>query len=77
MERPRKPNMTNRELAERLELTHSAVSRIRNGTRTPSLHTMLRIETAMDWSINQQITAKVEDVYAPYFEEQIARLANG
>lgn len=69
--------MTNQEVADMLQLTHSAVSRLRNGTRSPSLQTMVRVETALDWPLNEQITAKIEDTYAPYLEGQIARVANG
>jgi len=77
MERPRKPHMTNQDLATKLGLNHSTVSKYRNGTRTPSFSTMFEIEKALDWSLEQQIVALTEGVYAPYLEGHIARLANG
>jgi transcriptional regulator with XRE-family HTH domain len=77
MNRPRKKHMTNQEVADLLFLTHSAVSRLRNGTRSPSLQTMVTVETALDWPLNEQITAKIEDTYATYLEGQIAKIANG
>ena len=77
MERPRKPHMTNQELAVKLGLNHSTVSKYRNGTRTPSFPTMFVIEKILDWPLENQIVALTEGVYAPYLEGRIARLANG
>lgn len=77
MERPRKPHMTNQDLATKLGLNHSTVSKYRSGQRTPSFTTMFVIEEALDWSLEHQILALMEGVYAPYLEGQIARLADG
>jgi len=38
---------------------------------------MVTVETALDWPLNEQITAKIEDTYATYLEGQIAKIANG
>jgi transcriptional regulator with XRE-family HTH domain len=67
--------MTNQAVGELIGLSHSAVSRLRKGSRTPSLDAMLRIANALDWPLDEQITAKIEGVYAPYLEGQIERLS--
>lgn len=66
--------MTNQELATKLGLDQSTVSKYRNGSRTPSFHTMFEIERVLSWSITDQITALTEGTYAPYLEEHIAEL---
>lgn len=75
MNRPRKEHMTNREVAELLGLDHSTISKYRNGTRTPSLDVMVRIHNVLSWPLDEQVTAVIEDVYAPYLEGQIAQYA--
>lgn len=75
MKRPRKEHMTNREVADLVGLTHSTISKYRSGTRTPSLDVMVKISGALDWPLEDQITAVLEDVYAPYLEGQIAQYA--
>jgi len=67
--------MTNREVGELVGLTHSTISKYRSGTRTPSLDVMVKISSALDWPLEQQITAVLEDVYAPYLEGYIAQHA--
>jgi transcriptional regulator with XRE-family HTH domain len=69
--------MTNKEVATLLNLDHSTISKYRNGTRSPSFHVMFEIEKHLGWPIDQQITAKIDDVYVSYLEGHIARLANG
>lgn len=76
MNRPRKPHMTNQELATKLGLDHSTVSKYRNGTRTPSIETLIKVDQVLNWPIEEQITALVHEVYAPYLEERIARLTD-
>lgn len=68
--------MTNQEVANLIGLSHSSVSRIRKGERSPSLGAMVRIDASLDWPIDQQVTAKIEGVYAAYFEGQIDRITS-
>lgn len=68
--------MTNQEVATLIGLSHSSVSRIRKGERSPSLEAMVRIDSTLNWPIDQQVTAKIEGVYAAYFEGQIDRLTS-
>lgn len=63
--------MTNIEVGNLLDLTHSTVSKLRNGTRSPSIDTMLRVATAMHWPISEQLTAKIDDTYHIYLEHRI------
>lgn len=59
---------TNQEVADRLGLTHSAISRIRSGQRLPSFQVMNRIATEYDWPLKSQVEARIHDTYAEQFE---------
>lgn len=69
--------MTNQELATRLGLNHSTVSKYRNGTRTPSFPTMFEIEKVLEWPLENQILALTAGVYSHYLENRIGYVANG
>lgn len=62
--------ITNREVGDRIGLTHSSVSRLRCGSRGPSFDTMCRIVREFDWTISQQIVAKTSaEGYGHHFEK--------
>jgi transcriptional regulator with XRE-family HTH domain len=65
---------TNREVAERIGLTHSAVSRIRSGQRFPGIEVMGAIARVYGWPVNQQVDARVNGVYADLFELAICNV---
>jgi transcriptional regulator with XRE-family HTH domain len=67
--------MTNREVAELLGLTHSAVSRLRAGNRLPNLDTMSRIETALNWPAGDQFIVKYNHGSAAYSQELENRIS--
>lgn len=64
---------TNRDVAERLNLTHSGVSRLRTGDRLASVSTMSRIEQVYGWSISDQVAARSAGKYAEEFEAALAK----
>lgn len=47
--------LTNEQVADLIGLTHSAVSRLRSGSRQPSMKTMFTVEAAFDWPAADQI----------------------
>lgn len=59
---------TNREVADRIGLTHSAVSRIRSGQRYPGVEVMGVIAREFKWPVNSQVEARLAGVYADRFE---------
>lgn len=64
---------TNRDVAERLGLTHSGVSRLRTGDRLASVPTMSRIEAVYGWSIQDQVEARAAGKYAEQLEAVLAK----
>jgi transcriptional regulator with XRE-family HTH domain len=65
---------TNREVAENIGLTHSAVSRIRSGQRYPSPEIMARISEVYNWPIKSQVYARMGATYAEQFELAICNV---
>jgi transcriptional regulator with XRE-family HTH domain len=63
---------TNQQIGDRIGLSHSGVSRIRSGGRVPLLPTMLRIEQATGWSVEEQSRAAAQGRYAEQFEQRVA-----
>lgn len=59
---------TNTEVAARIALNHSTVSRIRRGERRPSLASMLRIQGQYGWSLSDQAASIVAGKYGADFE---------
>lgn len=64
--------VTNRQIADDLGVTHAAISRIRSGDRTPSIELMMRISVLVKWSIDQQARAKSDGTYAAAFEKHMS-----
>lgn len=65
--------VTNQRVADDLDLTHSAVSRIRSGNRLPSLNLVRRIEAVLGWSVEEQVSSLDPEVYAENFERILAK----
>lgn len=65
--------VTNEQIAKDLNITHSMVSRVRSGDRTPSLETMLTIHEVFKWGLEQQALARAMGRYATEFETALAR----
>lgn len=65
---------TNEEIGQRIGLSHSGVSRIRSGGRTPNIQTMGRIERACGWTIEEQSRAAAQGrmFYAREFNRRLA-----
>lgn len=64
---------TNQDVAARIGLTHSGVSRIRTGDRLPSVPTMVRIQEAYGWSVQEQTEARARGTYADDFERALTK----
>lgn len=64
---------TNQVIADAIGLTHSGVSRIRNGNRLPSLEIMQNIERAYGWSLKDQAEARERGMfhYAREFNQRV------
>lgn len=56
---------TNREVGDRIGLSHSSVSRIRAGERIPSIDVMQVIAREYGWSLDDQATARADQVKYP------------
>ncbi len=63
---------TNQELADRLGLTHSGISRIRSGSRLPSIEVMDQLDKLYGWSVVKQIRARQTGTYAQELEAVLA-----
>lgn len=58
----------NHDVAEALGLHHSMVSRIRGGSRRPSIETMDRVRELTGWSMDAQMRARNDGSYAEQFD---------
>ncbi|QXJ40737.1 hypothetical protein [Curtobacterium phage Parvaparticeps] len=67
---------TNSEVAARIGLTHSGVSRLRSGQRNPSIVVMRNIENQYGWEVGDQVNAIESDTFHAEFEAQIAKPAD-
>jgi transcriptional regulator with XRE-family HTH domain len=65
--------VTNEALGGLLGISHATVSRIKSGTRLPSLEVMNKIRELYNWTIDDQTDARTNGTYAEQF---CARVAN-
>lgn len=63
--------VTNNEVANKIGLDHSMVSRIRGGKRNPSFETMASVERAYGWPLSEQSLSRQRGKYAEDFEAVI------
>jgi len=63
--------LTNDEVGRLIGLSHSGVSRIKSGVRHPGVKTMVRIEKAFGWSVQDQVNARTRGDYAYQFRRRI------
>lgn len=70
---PHHADVTNREVGEVLGVTHSMISRIRSGSRKPSLALMTRIEYEFHWSVQSQAHNLILGTYESEFEQVLSR----
>ena len=63
--------VTNNEVATKIGLDHSMVSRIRGGQRIPSFDSMVSIEAAYGWPLTEQAISRKRGTYAKDFEAVI------
>jgi len=56
---------TNRQVGDRIGLSHSSVSRIRAGERIPSVDVMVVIEREYGWTLADQVTARAQQMADP------------
>lgn len=56
---------TNREVGDRIGLSHSSVSRIRAGERIPSVDVMVVIQTQYGWTLPDQVKARATQMADP------------
>lgn len=57
----------NHDVAEALGLHHSMISRIRAGSRRPSIETMDRVRELTGWSMDAQMRARNDGTYPEQF----------
>jgi transcriptional regulator with XRE-family HTH domain len=65
---------TNHEVGARIGLSHSGVSRIRSGTRLPSVPVMSKIASEYGWDLNDQVEARYHGSYHVEFERVLTRV---
>lgn len=65
--------VTNERVGEDLGISHSMVSRIRSGDRTPSLTVMLKMHEEWDWPLPEQALARTLGKYAEEFEARLVK----
>lgn len=66
-------SVTNERVARDLGVTHSAVSRIRSGDRTPGMTVLYNIGILLRWSLDDQAEACRTGRYAQELEERLAK----
>lgn len=59
----------NKIVADRLDMSESGVSLIRNGKRFPLMSTMERIESEYGWKVTEQVAARSD--YPEAFEQML------
>lgn len=70
-----KKTLLNRDVAESLGLSESGVSRLRSGSRFPSLAVMQSIESAYGWSVQDQSDAMQKRTWTEGLEDAISAYA--
>lgn len=73
--RPERWFPTHQSVADRLGLTVATISRIRSGTRLPSLDVMNKIKDWLDWSMDAQTKARNEGTYHVVFNARLRKQA--
>lgn len=68
--------LMNRSVAAELNLSESGVSRLRSGSRFPSLAVMQGIETAYGWTVQEQSNAIQTGTWAQGFEGALSQYAS-
>lgn len=63
--------VTNVEVAAKLGVQHTTVSRWRSGDRTPSLEQMLKIAEVFDWGLEYQALSRKVDKYHEGLEARL------
>lgn len=63
----------NREVAAALGLSESGASRLRTGSRLPSLDTMQVIEDVYGWTVQNQSNARKNGQWTELFEKNVRR----
>ena len=64
--------LLNKAVAYHLGLSESGVSRLRSGSRTPSLAVMQNIEAAYGWTVQDQSNAIRNNTWTSGFEEALS-----
>lgn len=64
--------LLNRDVATRLGLSESGVSRLRSGSRFPSLAVMQDIEGAFNWTVQDQSDALKKNTWTDEFEAALS-----
>lgn len=64
-------DLTNRALGDALGVSHAQASRYRSGDRVPTDLVMLKISRLMDWSIEDQIARKYEQLQSRKTEDGV------
>lgn len=67
--------LLNKAVASRLGLSESGVSRLRSGSRFPSLAVMQNIEAAYGWTVQDQSNALKNNTWTEEFEVALAASA--
>lgn len=67
--------LLNKEVAEDLGLSESGVSRLRSGSRSPSLTVMQKIEAKYGWSMQDQSNARKSNRWKAGFEKALTAYA--
>ena len=68
--------ITNEQIAQDLEISHSMVSRIRSGSRRPSLALMIKISAVYMWKVEAQTHDYERHQYAAGFERALQYYLN-
>lgn len=67
-----KKTLLNRDVAESLGLSESGVSRLRSGSRYPSLAVMQSIESTYGWTVQDQSDAMQKNAWTEGLEDAIS-----
>lgn len=62
---------TNPSVGKRLGLSPSGVSRIRTGSRLPSLRVIEQVAEEYGWTVQEQVQARLAGAYAREFEKRV------
>ena len=68
---------SNISLGKELGVSHATVSRWKSGDRLPELENMAAIAKVLNWSLDDQWTARERGVYADEFSDRVAARDSG